>query len=121
MKRLVQWVRNPWVLGIAAALALYALAGFLLIPYLVRHYVPKLASEQLRCQAAVAEVRFNPFLFEIEAKDFSFKDAAGEAIFGFQRLFVDFDLESLFRWAWTFADIRPVSYTHLTLPTTPYV
>ena len=106
MKRLVQWVRNPWVFGIAAALALYALAGFLLIPYLVRHYVPKLAGEQLRCQAAVAEVRFNPFLFELEAKDFSFKDAAGEAIFGFQRLFVDFDLESLFRWAWTFADIR---------------
>ena len=106
MKRLVQWVRNPWVLGIAAALALYALVGFLLIPYLVRHYVPKLAGEHLRCQAAVAEVRFNPFLFEFEAKDFSFKEAAGEAIFGFQRLFVDFDLESLFRWAWTFADIR---------------
>jgi hypothetical protein len=106
MKRLVQRVTNPWVLGVAAALALYALAGFLLLPYLVRHYVPKLADEQLRCQAAVAEVRFNPFLFEFEAKDFSFKDAAGEAIFGFQRLFVDFDLESLFRWAWTFADIR---------------
>ena len=106
MKRLVQWVRNRWVLGIAAALALYALAGFLLIPYLVRHYVPKLAGEQLRCQAAVAEVRFNPFLFEFEAKGFSLKDAAGEAIFGFQRLFVDFDLESLFRWAWTFTDIR---------------
>ncbi len=94
------------MLGIAAALLLYALAGFLLIPYLVRHYVPKLAAEQLRCQAAVAEVRFNPFLFEFEAKDFSFKDAAGEAIFGFQRLFVDFEVESLFRWAWTFADIR---------------
>jgi len=106
MKRLVQWARNPWVLGIAAALAVYTLAGFLLIPYLVRHYVPKLAAEQLRCQAAVAEVRFNPFLFELEAKDFSFEDAAGEAIFGFQRLFVDFEVESLFRWAWTFADIR---------------
>lgn len=106
MKRLVQRIRDPWVLGIAAAVALYALAGFLLIPYLVRHYVPKLAGEQLRCQAAVAEVRFNPFLFELEAKDFSFKEAAGETIFGFQRLFVDFDLESLFRWAWTFADIR---------------
>ncbi|MCA1850846.1 MAG: DUF748 domain-containing protein, partial [Beggiatoa sp.] len=106
MKRLVQRVKNPWVLGIAAAVALYALAGFLLIPYLVRHYVPKLAFEQFGCQAAVAEVRFNPFLFELEAKDFSFKEAAGETIFGFQRLFVDFDLESLFRWAWTFADIR---------------
>ncbi|OOO02797.1 MAG: hypothetical protein USCGTAYLOR_00972 [Chromatiales bacterium USCg_Taylor] len=106
MKQFVQRARNPWVLGIAAALAVYTLAGFLLIPYLVRHYVPKLAAEQLRCQAAIAEVRFNPFLFAFEAKDFSFKDAAGEAIFGFQRLFVDFELESLFRWAWTFADIR---------------
>lgn len=106
MKQFVRRARNPWVLGIAAALAVYTLAGFLLIPYLVRHYVPKLAAEQLRCQAAIAEVRFNPFLFAFEAKDFSFKDAAGEAIFGFQRLFVDFELESLFRWAWTFADIR---------------
>ncbi|MGH8507377.1 MAG: DUF748 domain-containing protein [Gammaproteobacteria bacterium] len=106
LKRLLQRIRNPWVLGSAVALALYALAGFLLIPTLVRHYVPKLAAEQLRCQAGVAEVRFNPFLFEFEAKDFSFKDAAGEALFGFKSLFVDFELESLFRWAWTFADIR---------------
>ena len=56
------------MLGIAAALALYPLAGFLLIAYLVRHYVPKLAAEQLRCQAAVAEVRFNPFPLQVRVE-----------------------------------------------------
>ncbi|MCI0423702.1 MAG: hypothetical protein L0312_31535, partial [Acidobacteria bacterium] len=84
--------RNRWLLTIAAVLALYALVGFLLIPYLVQRYVPRIAAEQLKRQASVAEVRFNPFLFTFEVKDFSFKEAEGEPILNLQRLFVDFEL-----------------------------
>src|SRR5512134_3947316 len=100
------WYLNRWLLGTVAAVAAYAAAGFLLAPYLVRHFVPKMAAEQLKRQASVGEVRINPFLLTLEANDFAFQEAGGEAIFGFERLFVDFELESLFRWAWTFADIR---------------
>lgn len=100
------WHRRRWLIGAAAALLLYTLIGFLLVPALVRHYVPKIAAEQFQRQAAVGEVRFNPFLFTLEAKDFAFREADGAGIAGFGRLFVDFELASLARWAWTFAEIR---------------
>jgi hypothetical protein len=106
MKQLAQLAKNRWLLTIASALAVYALVGFLLIPSLFKHYVPRIAAEQLKRQASVAEARFNPFLFTFEAKDFSFKEADGEPILSLQRLFVDFELESLVRWAWIFADLR---------------
>lgn len=100
------WYRNRWLIGGAAALGVYTLAGFFLVPYLVRHYVPELAAGQLQRQAAIGEVRFNPFLLRLEAKEFALRETDGAAIAGFQRLLVDLELESLFRWAWTFAEIR---------------
>ncbi|HEY9197900.1 MAG TPA: DUF748 domain-containing protein [Gammaproteobacteria bacterium] len=90
----------------AIALVLYALAGFLLLPYLVEHYVPKYARDTLQRQASVAAVRFNPFLFKLEADDFRLQESDGQPIAAVRRLLIDFELSSLFRWAWTFADIR---------------
>jgi hypothetical protein len=84
----------------------YALLGFLLTPWLFKRYVSNYAAEQLKRKALIGEVRVNPFLFTFDAKGFSLKEADGAPIIGFGRLFVDFELSSLFRWAWTFADIR---------------
>jgi hypothetical protein len=100
------WYRNRWLIGGAAALGVYTLAGFFLVPYLVRHYVPKIAAETFQRQAAIGEVRFNPFLFRLEASDFAFRDTGGEPMLAIERLLVDFELSSLTRWAWTFAEIR---------------
>lgn len=100
------WYLNRWLLGAVAALVVYTGAGFLLAPYLVRHYLPKIAAEQFKRQASVGEVRVNPFLLTFDARDFAFREQGGDPILGFKRLFVDFEVESLFRWAWTFADIR---------------
>jgi hypothetical protein len=83
----------------------YTLAGFFLVPFLVRHYVPKIVEEQIRKQAAIGEVRFNPYVFTFEANDFSLLEPNGQPIVGFRRLFVDFELKSLFNWAWTFRQL----------------
>jgi uncharacterized protein involved in outer membrane biogenesis len=101
-----RWLFNRWVVATVVVLVLYAAAGFLLAPYLVRHFVPELAAEQLHRDARIGEVRINPFLLTFEAKDLSFGESDGTPIAGFDRLFVDFEAKSLFRWAWTFADIR---------------
>ncbi|MGB2688133.1 MAG: DUF748 domain-containing protein [Desulfobacterales bacterium] len=87
-------------------MVLYALLGFLLTPWIVTRYVSNYAVEKLKRKASIAEVRVNPFLFTFEAKDFVFQEADNRPIIGFGRLFVDFELSSLFRWAWTFADVR---------------
>jgi hypothetical protein len=86
-------------------LVFYTLAGFFLAPRLVRHYVPKIVQEQLKKQAVIGEVRINPYIFSIEAKDFHMEEADGQPIAGFKRLFVDFELKSLFKWAWTFRQV----------------
>jgi hypothetical protein len=90
------------VLGVVG----YALAGFLLVPRLITRYVPSYAQEQLRRRAEIGPVRFNPFLFKLEVGQFRLKEADGRPILGFDRLFVDFEPTSLFRRAWTVADIE---------------
>ena len=104
--RLRQILLNRWLLAGVAAVVLYALLGFLLTPWVVTRYVSNYAVEKLKRKASIAEVRVNPFLFTFEAKDFVLEEADNRPIIGFDRLFVDFQLSSLFRWAWTFADVR---------------
>jgi uncharacterized protein involved in outer membrane biogenesis len=84
----------------------YTLAGFFLVPRLIATYVPRYAHEQLGRRAEVGEVRANPLLFRLEIKDFRLQEADGRPLLGFDRFFVDFELSSLFRAAWTFAEIQ---------------
>ena len=95
---------KPFLIAVGLVV-FYTLAGFFLVPFLVRHYVPKIVQEQLQKQAAIGTVRFNPYVFTFEANDVSLQEPDGAPIVGFQRLFVDFELKSLFNWAWTFRQI----------------
>ena len=91
------------VLIIVGLLVLYALAGFFLAPYLIKRQIPSFAQEKLGAQAALAEARVNPFLLTVELK--GFRLAEKQPLLAFDRLFVDLEASSIFRWAWTFADI----------------
>lgn len=107
MHRIKKWATNRWFLGITAAVLLYALAGFLLVPFLVRHYTPKLAADFIKRQASIGEVHFNPFLFSFEAGDIALNEADGKPIAGLGRLFLDFDPgRSLRQRALVFGDLR---------------
>lgn len=90
----------------AVVLVVYALLGFLLLPYAVERYLPKYARETLHRQVEIGAVRFNPFLFKFEADDFRSQESDGRPLAAFRHLRVDFELSSLFRWTWTFAEIR---------------
>jgi len=105
-KRWRRLLLNRWLLTAVVAVALYALLGFLFAPWILKRYVSNYAAEKLKRKASIVEVRVNPFLFTFEAKDFVLQEADDRPIIGFGRMFVDFELSSLFRWAWTFADIR---------------
>ena len=96
---------KPFIIS-AAVLVFYTLSGFFLAPWLVRHYVPKIVQEQIKKQALIGEVRINPYLFKVEANDFRMQEADGQPIASFKRLFVDFELKSLLKWAWTFRQVR---------------
>jgi hypothetical protein len=98
-------LRSKLFIAAVAVVACYTMAGFFLAPWLVRHYVPKIVQEQLNKQAVIGEVRFNPYIFTFEVNDFRMDEPDGQLIAGLRRLFVDFELKSLFKWAWTFRQV----------------
>jgi hypothetical protein len=53
----------------------------------------------------VGEIHINPFLLQAEVKDFSLA-AQGEKLLGFKRLFIDFELSSIWHRAYSFGSIE---------------
>ena len=90
---------------VVAVAALYALAGFVLVPRFLRSALLRDIPNVLRVTPAVGEIHFNPFLFRLEVRDFSLSVPGGEALLGFGRLLVDFELSSIWHRAYSFASI----------------
>ena len=93
-----------WV--VASLLLLYTLGGFLLAPYLLERYLPRYAEQHLGQQASVGNVRINPYLFILDMSDFQLDGTGDSAMLKLKRLIIDFELSSIFRGAWTFAEFR---------------
>ena len=98
------------ILSIVAVLVgLYAIAGFLVAPKLVRSALLKDIPESIGATPAVGEIRINPFLFQITVDKFSLTGQGGENLLGFERLFVDFELSSIWHRAYSFVNIDMTS------------
>jgi uncharacterized protein DUF748 len=107
MKQTVRRIATSTTLLIVTVLVLvYALTGFLLAPYLIERTIPGYVQENLGVPTTIGKVRVNPFLLKVEANDFQIGAAGGQPVLAFSRLFVDLELKSLLRWAWTFADVE---------------
>ena len=105
---------NPWQRrGLIAAIVvvLYGAAGFLLAPWLIERTLTSTLNERLGLQTQVGDLSLNPFSLSLKVDDLKATEADGQILLGFERLFVNFQLSSLFRWAWSFDEIhliRPV-------------
>ncbi len=85
--------------------AVYAAAGFWLVPKIVRAKADAFVSENYRRQLAIGEIRFNPFTFELGVDGFSMPDADGQPLASFDSLVVNFELASLWRRGASFKEI----------------
>ena len=90
---------------LALLVALYALAGFVLAPRILRSALMEDIPKTVDATPTVGEIRVNPFLFQLEIKDFSLAAPGGEKLLGFGRLFIDFELSSIWHRAYSFAGI----------------
>ena len=84
----------------------YTAFGFWLVPRIVRGNLQDLAREQYQREAKVGEIRFNPFTLVLETRDFSFPDADGAQLLGFERLMLDFDISSVWKVGASFAAVE---------------
>lgn len=106
MKRILTRIAASKIAWVGVALLLlYTLGGFLLAPYLLERALPRYAEQHLGQQASVGNIRINPYLFTFDMSDFQL-GTGDNSILKFERLHIDFELSSIFRGAWTFADIR---------------
>jgi hypothetical protein len=84
---------------------LYALAGFVLAPRILRSALMQDIPKTVGLTPTIGEIRVNPFLLELEIKNLSLAAPSGEKMIGFGRLFVDFELSSVWHLAYSFADV----------------
>ena len=100
----IRWKR--WAAGVAVLLAAYTVAGFWLVPLVIKNQVPKFGQTELARQATISEVSFNPYTLRLEAKDLRLAEADGAPLFAIGKLAMELQWRSLVRRAWSFAEIR---------------
>lgn len=80
----------------AGLLLLYTLLGFLVAPIALRWYLPRFSQAHLNSRAEIGEVKINPFLLTLEAREFSLKGPDDALLADFGRLFFRLRLDGLF-------------------------
>ena len=97
-----------WVIAIVAT---YSLLLGVLTPWVVKTQVQKVAHQRMALNVTMDKLRINPFTFSLLIEDFRVVDAADDAvsdkpILGFEKFYGNFQLRSLFRWAWSFRQLH---------------
>lgn len=88
-----------------ALVLIYTLVGFFLLPWVAKQQTVKLLSKQLERPVSLEKVTFNPFLLKLDAQNFQIDDIDGTKLLAFDRLFVDFQLASVVKWAANFREL----------------
>ncbi|RPI16548.1 MAG: DUF748 domain-containing protein [Lysobacterales bacterium] len=84
----------------------YALAGFKLAPKLVRDQAVAFVRENYGRELAIGSVSIHPFKLQLEVRDVALPDSDGATMVGFERLFADFEIASLWERAFVFRTIE---------------
>ncbi|MEQ9561418.1 MAG: hypothetical protein RLN69_02775, partial [Woeseiaceae bacterium] len=90
----------------ASAVAVYALLGFFLAPWLIKKVAIDSLRESSGAELQIEKVALNPFVLSLRINGLELDDPTGEAFARVDEIFVNFQLSSLFRWAWTFDELR---------------
>ena len=101
-----KWLLVPLIA--AALAAAYALAGFLLVPWIAGRELPRFVEEQLHHRARIGAISFNPFTLRLQAREFAMQTMQGRPVFGFADAVVDLEWRSLLLRAWVLDEVRLV-------------
>ena len=92
---------------------LYTLLGFFAAPLVLRNSVIELLQEDLGRPTQIGCIQVNPFMLSLRVQGFEVSDTDGVRLAAFDEFFVNFQLASLLKWAWTFSQVELiVPYFH---------
>src|SRR5512140_1123308 len=78
-----------WFVVVVSLVALYALLGFLVVPWVVKSQLEKRLPPLLHREVAIREVRFNPFDVSLTVRGLQVREKDGSTLLGFEELYVD--------------------------------
>ncbi|WP_148861118.1 DUF748 domain-containing protein [Marinobacter fonticola] len=81
---------------LALLLALYALAGFLFLPWWLERQVPEQLQSQMGWQGSVSDIDVNPFFMTLDVEQLEAKDSEGNPVVTLQALHADLAFWRLF-------------------------
>jgi len=97
---------KSWRLWGLIFLLTYTLSGFFGVPYIIKSQLIAKTPEFTDRVLSLEQVEFNPFALSLRMKGVSLADLDNVELAGLDELYVNFEVESLFRWAWTFDEIH---------------
>ena len=103
--------RSQWRKRCLIGLLIYTVVGFLVLPAIIKWQLRKQLPALTHRIADVKQVRMNPYALSLTVRGLSLTESNGAPFAAFDELYVNFQLSSVFRGAWTFGDIRLVHPT----------
>ena len=100
--------RRPW-LWILLTLLLYTLAGFLLAPWLVERQLISLSAQRADLSTTVDNIDINPYTLTFTMEGLNVADSEAAHLLSLERLFINFQLVSVVRRAWSFDEVHVIS------------
>jgi len=93
--------------AVLVCLVLYGVAGFFVLPPIVRAQAEKRLSAGLGRSASIGKVRMNPYVLSLSVEDFDIREKDGRGSFlGWSRLYVRFDALRSLAGHWMLGDIE---------------
>jgi uncharacterized protein involved in outer membrane biogenesis/outer membrane protein OmpA-like peptidoglycan-associated protein len=80
---------------VATAVLCYALAGFFLVPHVLRGQIEDYVSTTLQRKVSMGEIRFNPFKFDASMAAFALTENDGRPLLAFRHLYLNAQLSSI--------------------------
>ncbi len=105
LARSLWFKRTRWA---AAVFLVYILLGFFVLPPVIKWQMLKRLPAITKRQAALRQVQLNPLTLSLTLRGLSLTEPDGRPFASWEELYINFQSSSLFRWAWTFKEIRLV-------------
>jgi len=106
LKNIKKILRSLPFLIAVGLLAAYLLFSYFAVDPLVKGILPWVAENKLASRASVEHVRFDPLQLILTIDNLKLTRADGAPMASFERLYVDLEISSLFRFVWRIKDIR---------------
>lgn len=95
--RSMLWRRRRWGIALASLVALYAIAGFLILPPILKSMIPERMGGLIGREVSLERIRTNPFTLSITIDGFQIKDVDAKPFLAWKRLYINAELWPLLK------------------------